>query len=260
MNGHALQTFDINFVPHHSTLTTSGRSNYSRVVDALAQFVDNSVQACRENAMRREISIRFIFAGSVGSFVIISDNGCGMDKDCLTEYATYGLDPETRGYRAEDGDQSFISKFGVGAKQAGFFLGDRIRVVTKTAESPTVLELVLDRGEFDQRFKSGEEVYRGQIKARAIGATNLTIPPDESTVPHLVHILNEHETSQEQFTATIIRLHADTAKELKLKGYYKDVADELAEIYHFHLHPEHLPNRIVEMDKFKVMIAASVEE
>jgi hypothetical protein len=183
-----------------------------------------------------------------------------MDKECLTDFATYGFDPETRGYLAEDGDQSFISKFGVGAKQAGFFLGDRIRVVTKTANSPTVLELVLDRGEFDQRFKSGEEVYRGQVKARSVGASNLTIPGDESSIPRLVEILNEHETSQEQFTSTIIRLHADTAKELQSKERFDDVADELAEIYHFHLHPEHLPNRIVEMDKFKITNAASVEE
>jgi hypothetical protein len=240
----------INIIPHPNFVSTIG---FSRVSDAVAEFVDNSIQACREVDHRREISISFVFVGDTGGFVVVSDNGYGMDEACLNEYATYALDQETRGLQGKINDPSYISKFGVGAKQAGFYLGSRIRVVTKSADSDKVRELVLDNVELKRRFTAGEVVYTAEILTRDVGRADLTIPKDESTVPKLVEILHEHETSQEQFTSTIISLHAEMVKELKLNEHYKDVADELAEIYHFHSHPEHLPHRIVEMEKFKAV-------
>ena len=240
----------ITITPHPNFVSTIG---FSRVSDAVAEFVDNSIQACKEVDHRREISISFIFVGDTVGFVVVSDNGYGMDDACLNDYATYALDQETRGLQGNTNDPSYISKFGVGAKQAGFYLGNRIRVVTKTADSDQVRELVLDNGELKRRFTAGEVVYTAEILTRDVGRADLTIPQDESTVPKLVEILHEHETSQEQFTSTIISLHAEMVKELKSNGNYKDVADELAEIYHFHLHPEHLPNKIVDMGKFRVV-------
>ena len=73
--------------------------------------------------------------------MVIFDNGCGMDGDGLRDFATYSLDQETRGNRASASNKSFISKFGVGAKQAGFFLGDSIQVFTKQLNSDKYLEL-----------------------------------------------------------------------------------------------------------------------
>jgi HSP90 family molecular chaperone len=67
------------------------------------------------------------------------DNGCGMDKAGIQDFATYSLDQETREQRAGEMDKSFISKFGVGVKQAGFFLGDQINLTTKTSNSSVVL-------------------------------------------------------------------------------------------------------------------------
>lgn len=51
-----------------------------------------------------------------------------MDENGLKEFATYSLDRETRHNNQNNKteiqiDTSSISKFGVGAKQAGFFLG-----------------------------------------------------------------------------------------------------------------------------------------
>eukprot|EP01037_Dinobryon_pediforme_P022119 gene22119-23170_t len=73
-----------------------------------------------------------------------------MDKDGIQKFATYSLDQKSRNQEARKDDKSFISKFGVGVKQAGFFLGDSIRVMTKTAEYSKSTEFKLMQG---QRYK-----------------------------------------------------------------------------------------------------------
>lgn len=67
------------------------------------------------------------------SYIAVLDNGCGMDKEGLQKFSTYSLDQKSRNQAATMHDKSFISKFGVGVKQAGFFLGDSIRVMSKTS-------------------------------------------------------------------------------------------------------------------------------
>jgi len=96
------------------------------VSHALAEFVDNSLQAT-DNEPSREINI-FLAIETVTSkhvakvdackYLIILDNGCGMDKADLEEFATYSLDQKTRRKELRSG-KSMISKFGVGAKNAG---------------------------------------------------------------------------------------------------------------------------------------------
>jgi hypothetical protein len=246
---------DITYVPHHNTLTASGRSHFSRIADGLAEFIDNSIQACSsEVSPLQKIDIRFFFVGDSG-YAVVSDSGKGMNLDNLKAFATYSLDQETRGFRAQGGEHTFISKFGVGAKQAGFFLGDRIRVITQAAESSTggssdVMELILDRAEFEARFQAGEEVFKGSIKIRNKSDVSTT-PEDELAVIPLMQMLREHEAANSSFTIVVMRLHADMVARLRNKEHYKTVADELAEIYHFHLHPEHTPNEIVQLPKFK---------
>jgi hypothetical protein len=72
------------------------------------------------------------------SYVAVLDNGCGMDTEGLQKFSTYSLDQKSRNQVATSHDKSFISKFGVGAKQAGFFLGDSIRVMSKTSDFDSV--------------------------------------------------------------------------------------------------------------------------
>lgn len=70
-----------------------------------------------------------------------------MCTEKLTQFAVYSLDQATRKEIWKDKKNAnkggFISKYGVGAKEAGFFLGDRIRVVTKQEDSNQVLEMTL---------------------------------------------------------------------------------------------------------------------
>ena len=244
---------DITYVPHHNTLTASGRSHFSRIADGLAEFIDNSIQACSSDiSPLQKIDIRFFFVGDAG-YAVVSDSGKGMNLDNLKAFATYSLDQETRGFRAQGGEHTFISKFGVGAKQAGFFLGDRIRVITKAAaveSSSEVMELILDRAEFEARFQAGEEVFKGSIKIRNKSDVSTT-PDDELAVIPLMQMLREHEAANSSFTIVVMRLHADMVARLRNKEHYKTVADELAEIYHFHLHPEHTPSEIGQLPKFK---------
>ena len=36
--------FDIPYMPHYNTLTETGKANFSRIPDALAELLDNSIQ------------------------------------------------------------------------------------------------------------------------------------------------------------------------------------------------------------------------
>lgn len=114
----------------------------------MAELIDNSIQAC-SGSSRREVKVYLALNCDLfrdgdadefsNSFVAVLDNGVGMDKDGIQKFATYSLDQKSRNQEARKDDKSFISKFGVGVKQAGFFLGDSIRVMTKTAEYSKVL-------------------------------------------------------------------------------------------------------------------------
>jgi HSP90 family molecular chaperone len=88
---------------------------------------------------------------------VISDNGTGMNAQQLTEFATYSLDQESRGNDPST-NYSDISKFGVGAKQGGFYLGDRIHIFTKNAKEESVLEFCLDESEFEEKYRRNEPV------------------------------------------------------------------------------------------------------
>jgi hypothetical protein len=85
--------------------------------------------------------------------MVIADNGEGMNSRKLQEFATFALDQESRSSSGAD----FISKFGVGAKQAGFFLGSQITIFTKKVNE-SILEFTLDENRLEERSESGEAV------------------------------------------------------------------------------------------------------
>jgi len=39
---------EIQFIPHFTTLTDGGKSHFNRIADGLAEFVDNSMEACKK--------------------------------------------------------------------------------------------------------------------------------------------------------------------------------------------------------------------
>jgi hypothetical protein len=126
--------FSISFTPHYKALTNSGKSHFSRIADATAELIDNSIQATSDPSLfegpeaskSREITVGLYIrrdaraASGRRGFMVVSDNGRGMDPEGLATFATYSLDQETRGQAPRAGDKSFISRFGVGAKQVRF--------------------------------------------------------------------------------------------------------------------------------------------
>jgi len=101
----------------------------------------------------------FVNPISKSGYVVICDNGSGMDRNDLKEFATVSLDQESRNKELEVG-RSMISKFGVGAKHAGFFLGTSISVISKTREADTIYEFSMDKAAFESRSAAGQNVSR----------------------------------------------------------------------------------------------------
>jgi hypothetical protein len=244
-----LTEHEISYVPHFHTLTESGKSHFSRSADGLAEFIDNSIQACKDVKPARNIGISFFLVGE-GGYLLMTDNGCGMCLDNLKAFATFSLDRETRGLRAGEADHSSISKFGVGAKQAGFFLGNRLRVSTKMANSNIVLDFAQDEEKFSARYEAGQDVYKDKIQGRSVGDSFASAPDDERAIPPLMEAIRLHESQYDQFTMIIIRLNSDTVHPLMQVDRAVEVSEELAAIYHFHLHPEHTPQGIADLRQF----------
>jgi hypothetical protein len=239
-------------------ITKAGKSHFSRVADGLAEFVDNSIQACDAELKERKILVSFFLnhnkerhdnSGNSG-FLTIADNGSGMDQKTIEQFATYSLDKATRGIMPENSKQTNIGKFGVGAKQSAFYFGDRVRVITKCKKSPKVMEFSLDRGKFEERYNNNEDVYKDEIKVRGLGDNSL-VPQDERAIGVMQDALTDHEMEYENFTILVIRLHPKIVKQMLHDDKYRDLPNELAEIYHYHLHPEHTPSEITRNPKFK---------
>lgn len=217
------------------------------IADGVAEFVDNSIQACGEDeSIPPKIKISFYLSSTKAksSYIVVYDNGCGMDQEELSEFAVHALSQEAResrgGTKRSAQNSVKISKFGVGAKQAGFFLGNKIRVVTKKM-STSVREFSIDLGVMDKEFLENgisRNLYRGQILERE---PKRFVPGDENEYQKMVDECVEHERSNEQFTYIIVRLHEIRRKELLPAVAVTQFSTDIACIYHFFMFPNHLP-------------------
>lgn len=257
---------EISFVPSHKTVVDAGHSHFSRVADALAEFVDNSIQATQKQPETRDIKLGLDldFHGNNDSFLSILDNGEGMDQDTLSAFGVYALDKESRGLKTSNENTSNISKFGVGAKQAGFFLGTRIHVLTSPAGSSQIFELIMDKNVFEEKFHNKEDVFKGHISSHDVrslvpSATGIPLPDHRTEgsynkrLQQVVNKLFEDKIQlsvdgtagfEKSFTLITIQLRKFIQRKLHRADSYKDLATQLADIYHFHLHPENLPNPV----------------
>ncbi|CAJ1082502.1 structural maintenance of chromosomes flexible hinge domain-containing protein 1 isoform X3 [Xyrichtys novacula] len=176
--------------------------------------------------------------------VIILDNGCGMSCTKLKDWATYRLtkferkdgkfESEQEGYVRPDPVSrhlnSDVSYFGVGGKNAAFFIGESVRMITKPKESPDVHELILSKKRFEEKQKKQEDVYKEHIKIRKPGeCTGL----DE---PFLRSIIREEtELAKGSFTAVVITEVKPEYVDF-LKKNFDVVPRQLAHIYHYYIH------------------------
>ncbi|XP_047424632.1 structural maintenance of chromosomes flexible hinge domain-containing protein 1 isoform X2 [Mugil cephalus] len=242
----------ISFTPHYNTITQCGMYEYyasegqTSLPYALAELIDNSLSATAKTSGVRTIEIRMMFDETFGKpAVIVLDNGCGMTSVQLKNWAVYRLSKFTRdnGTFASQGEgyvrpdpvprslNSDISYFGVGGKQAIFYIGDSARMISKPKGSPDVHELILSKEEFEKKERSKEDIYRGFIKNRK-PCDSAHVTKKEET---FLHSLIAEEKGKESFTAVVITgvlpEHIAT-----LKNGFDAWTRQLAHVYHYYIH------------------------
>ncbi|XP_039524934.1 structural maintenance of chromosomes flexible hinge domain-containing protein 1-like [Pimephales promelas] len=151
----------IEYLPHYHTLVQCGMYEYyasegqKALPYAFAELIDNALSATGKNTGIRRIEIRLLFDESQGGpAVVVIDNGCGMTSKQLNNWAVYRLSKFIRENDTVQSDKpgyvrpspvprslnSDISYFGVGGKQAVFYIGQSVRMISKPAGSPDVHE------------------------------------------------------------------------------------------------------------------------
>ena len=203
---------EVSFVPHPKTMTMAGEWEYFAAGSqhpfpyAIAELIDNSLRATRANATSRRIVVSLVTAaGAPGGLVSVWDNGCGMSLRALNEWAVMNLTMEDRGLQPQEAERpratqgargatkqlcSDLSYFGVGSKNAAFFMGRCITLASKSAENVLVHELQISADALEQRYQvSPDQVRRlfvfflhGFARLKRSGAAYVTHDASEPAV------------------------------------------------------------------------------
>ncbi|XP_072111996.1 structural maintenance of chromosomes flexible hinge domain-containing protein 1 isoform X2 [Mobula birostris] len=242
----------IDFLPHYDTLVKSGMYEYyasegqTPLPFAFAELIDNSLSATANNKGIRTIQVRLLFDESQGKpAVAVIDNGRGMTSKQLNNWAVYRLSKFTRTEDDVESDHSGyvrpsvvprslnsdISYFGVGGKQAVFFIGQSTRMITKPTDSQDVHELILSKDDFEKKEKNKEAIYSGFIRNRKPTDSMHVTSEDE----RFLHSLIMEEKNKESFTAVVIT-GVQQAHIQYLKSYFHLWTRQLAHIYHYYIH------------------------
>ena len=219
---------------------------------AIGEFVDNSLSATKDNTSfgyDRKITITFsresLGHGVYEDVLCIWDNGCGMHLQQMKEFATYGLDPKRRGLREHipsnysEQEELFlnsrISQFGVGSKQAAFFIGDRFLLMTKPGDRQTVSELYMSKEELNARWDERKNVYEDEVLYRRLG----DYPQSRlNQVGFRGKWIRDHiaqEKNFEHFTSVII----GGIRESHVKSLLNncdEICQDICHVYHYYLH------------------------
>ncbi|XP_071458983.1 structural maintenance of chromosomes flexible hinge domain-containing protein 1 isoform X3 [Marmota flaviventris] len=241
----------IDFLPHYDTLVKSGMYEYyasegqNPLPFALAELIDNSLSATSRNVGIRRIQIKLLFDETQGKpAVAVIDNGRGMTSKQLNNWAVYRLSKFTRQGDFESDHSGYvrpvpvprslnsdISYFGVGGKQAVFFVGQSARMISKPAESQDVHELVLSKEDFEKKEKNKEAIYSGYIRNRK-PSDSVHITNDDE---RFLHNLIIEEKEKDSFTAVVIT-GVQPEHIQYLKNYFHLWTRQLAHIYHYYIH------------------------
>ncbi|XP_041669766.1 structural maintenance of chromosomes flexible hinge domain-containing protein 1 [Cheilinus undulatus] len=240
----------IRFTPHYNTLVESGKHEYSTCEGkkpfpyALAELVDNALSATVKNKGPRTIEIRMLLDETAGKpAVIVLDNGCGMSREDLNNWAKYRFSKFKRkndatgseGYVRSDpvprSLNSDISYFGVGGKHSAFYIGESIRMISRKRGSPDVHELILSKEDFEKKEKNKEDVFSTFLRNRQPGNFKHVLKDDE----RFLHDLIREEKTKESFTAVVIT-EVQPEHITFMKERFKMLTRQLAHIYHYYIH------------------------
>ncbi|KAL1270536.1 hypothetical protein QQF64_029552, partial [Cirrhinus molitorella] len=241
----------IEFLPHYHTLVQCGMYEYyasegqKALPYAFAELIDNALSATAKNAGIRTIEIRLLFDESQGGpAIVVMDNGCGMTSKQLNNWAVYrlskfirenGLKSEESGYVRPDpvprSLNSDISYFGVGGKQAVFYIGQSVRMISKPAGSPDVHEFVMSKEDFEHKEMNKQDIYSGFIRNRKPGDYSHVNVNEEQFLQTIV----TEEYGKESFTAVVIT-GIQQEHVTYLKHNFSLWTRELAHTYHYYIH------------------------
>ncbi|XP_051046881.1 structural maintenance of chromosomes flexible hinge domain-containing protein 1 [Phodopus roborovskii] len=241
----------IDFLPHYDTLVKSGMYEYyasegqNPLPFAFAELIDNSLSATSRNVGVRRIQIKLLFDDTQGKpAVAVVDNGRGMTSKQLNNWAVYRLSKFTRQGDFESDHSGYvrpvpvprslnsdISYFGVGGKQAVFFVGQSARMISKPADSQDVHELVLAKEDFEKKEKNKEAIYSGYIRNRK-PADSVHITNDDE---RFLHNLIAEEKEKDSFT-TVVITGVQPEHIQYLKNYFHLWTRQLTHIYHYYIH------------------------
>uniref|UniRef100_A0A672NNC2 Structural maintenance of chromosomes flexible hinge domain containing 1 n=1 Tax=Sinocyclocheilus grahami TaxID=75366 RepID=A0A672NNC2_SINGR len=244
----------IEFLPHYHTLVQCGMYEYyasegqKALPYAFAELIDNALSATARNTGIRRIEIRLLFDESQGGpAVVVMDNGCGMTSKQLNNWAVYRLSKfirenciksEETGYVRPDpvprSLNSDISYFGVGGKQAVFYIGQSVRMISKPAGSPDVHEFVMSKEDFERKEMNREDIYTGFIRNRKPADCSHVSESEEQFLQSIVM----EEKEKQSFTAVIIT-GVQQEHVTFLKHNFSLWTRELAHTYHYYIHGVH---------------------
>lgn len=245
----------VNFLPHYDTIVKGGMYEYyasegqNPLPYAFAELIDNALTATANNTGERSIEIRLHFdeGNPNRNCIYVIDNGKGMTPRQLNNWAIYRLSKFIRNDRRRNSSDirneqpavryepprslnSDISYFGVGGKQAIFYIGNSTKMITRPAGSKDIHELTISKDDFEKKEKNNESIYSGFIRNRKPGDFSHVPPEDEI----LRKIIGE-EDNRESFT--VVAIHGINSGHIPyLKHNLRDWGRQLAHIYHYYLH------------------------
>lgn len=153
--------------PNPKSIINSYRSFGYNLSTAIADIVDNSISA---NA--NEIFIDYKWDGQ-DSFIAISDNGLGMNKDELVIAMTPGSkDPE------EERSEKDLGRFGMGLKTASFSQCKRLTCISKKTSYTTIkrcwdIDFINDKEEWQLLDYVSNDDFLNKINGELSGTTVL---------------------------------------------------------------------------------------
>ena len=252
-----LQIDTVDATPHCNTLTESGEAHFSEMSHAVAELVDNSVEALVDESQARRVDVMVYLdrrdvqsSGSEsdgsGSFLVVFDNGCGMDEATTEDFSRYAYNKRDRGFTVPatssvaSSSGVNISRYGVGATDAGLYLGNRMRLLTKTKNTDVVIELVMDSMSMHTAAKAkdwSQQYHFPRYKRGLNPAIAAEKYGPELDCPFVRNIIAA-ETFEKSYTAVIMRLKRKHVARL-LDDEGAGLVRDLAHIHHLFLRPEH---------------------
>jgi hypothetical protein len=266
----AQTTEDLQYGASFRVYTDSGAGHFKTPLDAFREFFDNSVQyACEGNDGSDRPSIRLVLSidgeDTAKHFAAVCDNGCGMNREKLQHFLTYFKTQDDRGLApAAAGDQigismseHFLGKFGIGAKEAAFYLADGVDVITKVPGDELVRHVSISRKRFEERSRQGmsdADILTDKMTEYPLDKQreHPAFPPEGELLnrltehsPCIVEMANNLAYVHDHFTIMILPEFSHAAKLKHGEQHHVSVpriermAHELANTYAFQMFPGH---------------------